>query len=207
MRPIALSDEIAVGEVPLPAEIEILSKAGFRSLINAQPDGEVARFADAATTRRAAEAVGLAYAHVPIESRMASEALIQSFAEALSTLPRPIYAFCYSGGRAAAAWALAMATQTPPVQLAQALENAGFDASALRPALIRRSVGLPAYEVVQVAPTLPVASIAVSPVAVDAIAPPAVEAQVPAPLLAPEPAPLIIVLPRAASDGGFAVPG
>lgn len=195
MHPIALSDEIAVGEVPQSAEIEILSKAGFRSLINVQPDGEIARFADAATTRRTAEAAGLAYAHIPIESRLPSEAQIKSFSDAFSALPRPVYAYCYSGGRAAAAWALAIAPQVPSGQIMQALERAGFDASALHSALDRRHVGLPAFEQTPTAVTAPLAHAGNSPSVIQQ------------PLQSNPLDADIVVSPRAASDGGFAASG
>jgi uncharacterized protein (TIGR01244 family) len=190
MRPIALSDEIAVGEVPLADEIPILAKAGFRSLINVQPEGEVMRLTDAASCQLAAAAAGLAYVHVPIESRLPSEAQIKTFADALSAMPRPVYAYCYSGGRAAAVWALAVAPETAPAKIVQALELAGFDASSLSAALARRHAGLPAFEEPPLVATTPLAE-------AGAVAPPA----------AKTPEPMLIVLPRAASDGGFAVPG
>jgi uncharacterized protein (TIGR01244 family) len=195
MRPIALSDEIAVGEVPLTNEIQILATAGFRSVINAQPDGEVARFANAATTRQAAEAAGLTYAHVPIDSRRPSQARINDFAGALANLPRPIYAYCYSGSRAAAAWALALAPQLAPAKIVQALELAGFDAGTLAPALNRRHAGLPPYEELPVGATALISSTGQAASTDMQPAPP-----VPLP-------PTIIVLPRAASVGGFSVPG
>jgi uncharacterized protein (TIGR01244 family) len=216
MRPIPLSDEIAVGEVPRAEEIPILAKAGFRSLLNAQPDGEVERFADAMVTRGAAEAVGLAYAHVPIESRLPSEEQIKIFSDALAALPRPIYAYCYSGGRAAAAWALSAVSTAPPSQVIQALEAAGYDASSLKLALERRHAGLSAFEATApktiatdgtnasvVGPALAPAlapALTVDPTAPSAVIP----AQASATPAHPVPAK---VLPRAASAGGFAVPG
>lgn len=203
MRPVALSDDIAVGEVPDVDHIAILAKAGFRSLLNVQPDGEVARLPDARATAKIAEAAGLAYAHVPVESRRPSEACIKTFADAMATLPRPIYAYCYSGGRAAAAWALAVAPATAPAKIVQALEAAGYDASSLSGALERRHGGLPAFEVVAPAVMAPrsqptAANGAASPMLPQAIATPIAPAVAEAPT---------IVLPRAASAGGFAVPG
>jgi uncharacterized protein (TIGR01244 family) len=207
MRPVPLSDEIAVGEVPRAEEIPILAKAGFRSLLNAQPDGEIERFADAAVTRGAAEAVGLVYAHVPIESRLPSEDQIKVFSDALAALPRPIYAYCYSGGRAAAAWALSSASNVPPSQVIQALEAAGYDASSLKPALERRHAGLPAFEVPP--PAMTSASTNAPHEGAPAVTAPMTAAiETPSqPFEMAAPAAPAIVLPRAASAGGFAVPG
>jgi uncharacterized protein (TIGR01244 family) len=196
MRPIALSDEIAVGEVPQAAEIVILSQAGFRALLNVQPDGEVARFADGAVTKLAVEALGMAYAHVPLESRLPPEDQINRFAEAFARLPRPVYAYCYSGGRAAAAWALAVAPKTPPPQIVMALEAAGYDAGALRGALERRHVGLPAFEITAPAVAVPIPHAMTEPALPVLPLPQVAIVQ-----------PMIIVMPRPASDGGFSMPG
>ena len=102
MKPIVLTDVLAVGEFPTFEELAILAKAGFKSLINNQPDGEVARFPAAALVAVEAEKLGLAYAHVPIETRTPEPDAIAAFAEAAQTLPEPIYAFDYSGARSAA---------------------------------------------------------------------------------------------------------
>ncbi len=201
MRPVALSDEIAVGEMPGIEDISILYKAGFRALLNVQPDGEVARFADSAATKAAADTTGLSYAYVPIESRLPSERQIADFSEALASLPRPIYAFCYSGGRASAVWALAKAPVMPPDQIVTALEAAGYDASTLRSALARRHAGLPAFEVTQRAPT------ALPPHAENGAAPSEQPASEPPTIQAPKAQPALVTLPRAATAGGFAVPG
>jgi uncharacterized protein (TIGR01244 family) len=201
MRPVALSDELAVGEVPEADQIAILAKAGFRALLNVQPDGEISRFPDAMTTRKAAEAAGLAYAHVPVESRRPSEDRIKHFADAMAALPKPIYAYCYSGGRAAAAWALATAATAHPATIVQALETAGYDTSSLRGALERRKAGLPAFEV------LPPVVIAASAKAPEQRAAAAASGIAPATEVETAISPPTIILPRAASAGGFAVPG
>ena len=190
MRPVALSDEIAVGEVPTPDQIVILAKAGFRSVLNAQPDGEVARFISAADAQKLAQAAGLEYAHVPIENRNPADKAIRDFSDAMAWLPRPIYACCYSGARAAAGWALALAPGKQPADLAAALEDAGYDATSLLPALERRHAGL------TISGPAAAESAAAAVVSQQAITSEAALASKP-----------IIILPRAATDGGFAVAG
>ena len=109
MVPVALSDAVAVGEMPTAEHIKILAEAGFRSILNAQPDGEVERLLSAAEAGSLARALNLEYRHIPIESRRPSDLQIGAFRAALAELPKPIYACCYSGSRAAAAWALTAA--------------------------------------------------------------------------------------------------
>ena len=141
MRPVALSDEIAVGEIPSADEIAILARAGFRSLINVQPEGEVERLLSAADVAAGAEAAGMKYAHVPVASRRVPNDKVEAFAQAMISLPRPIYACCYSGARAAAAWALAVSSAMPPADIVANCSTAGFDMSALLPELEQRHRG------------------------------------------------------------------
>lgn len=131
MVPVALSDVIAVGEVPTAAEIEVLAKAGFRSLLNTQPDGEVERLMPSVDVKTLAEKAGLIYRHVPIQSRRPDAGSMQAFAGALDAIPRPVYACCYSGARTAAAWALAAAREQEPDAIIAACAGAGFDAEFL----------------------------------------------------------------------------
>ena len=188
MRPVALSDDIAVGEMPSREQIAILAKAGFRSLLNVQPDGEVARLINATDAATEAAAAGLAYAHTPVESRRLSDEQAATFADALARLPRPVYACCYSGARAAAAWATAMAPVMPLAEIAATCASAGYDISALSGDIERRHAGLPSVAESQ---------------------PQSVPSDAPVPFTAPSAASAAekIIFPRAAGAGGFAVAG
>jgi len=133
MKPIVVSDILAVGEFPTLDEIVILARAGFKSIINNQPDGEVARFPASAVVAEAARAAGLAHAYAPISSRTPDAAELAAFANALEALPAPIYAFCYSGARSAAAAALLRARACEPDALIREFAEAGIDIRALEP--------------------------------------------------------------------------
>ena len=189
MRPVALSDQIAVGEMPSLDEITVLAKAGFRSLINAQPDGELARHLSADAIADAAARAGMTTVHIPIESRRPSEDRIQAFASALATLPLPAYACCYSGARAAAGWALAAAPTMRVEDIVASCTSAGYDMAFFLPELARRH----AAAAVRPGPTA-AQPIAAQPESSTAIA--SWQAKSPPP-----------DLPRPASAGGFAVSG
>lgn len=234
MRPVALSDEIAVGEMPSADEIIVLAKAGFRSLLNVQPDGEVDRLPTTAQTEAGVQAAGMKYAYVPVVSRRVSDATVAAFADAMMTLPRPIYACCYSGARAAAAWALAVAPTMAPGDIVSTCSAAGFDMSSLVPDFERRygktaaASSAPALAEGQIAvtPDLAAPAAATEPVTGDA----GVEGQAPSPTAAAMTSPTAaggddtpvaaapsapdavnattkIIFPRAAGAGGFAVSG
>lgn len=209
MQPVALSDVIAVGEVPTEREIEILAGAGFRSLLNVQPEGEVERHLTSAQAETLARKAGLEYRHLPVESRRPTAKTVSAFADALREMPRPIYACCYSGSRAAAAWALAIAQQSDSQSIITACAAAGYDISFMAPQLDAvRERGLAAIEPPASpedgeAPVAPADGVHLNGAqagngAHDAARRPLA----PLPMLEPS-----ILLPRAASAGGFAVAG
>ncbi len=138
LAPIGLSRELFVGRSPTLAEVAVLAGAGFRSIINNRPDGERDSPMTSAQTEAAAAKQGLAYRHIPVEGRNPLEKDVRAFAEALSTLPRPIYACCRSGGRSAALWALASVTELTTAELIRICAAAGFDLSWLEAKLDMR---------------------------------------------------------------------
>jgi uncharacterized protein (TIGR01244 family) len=83
-----------------PNDLAELAHRGFRSVINNRPDGEGGP--DQPTgeqMRAAAEAAGLAYAHVPSAPTADNPIAIDQMRAALKDLPQPVLAFCRSGAR------------------------------------------------------------------------------------------------------------
>ena len=196
MMPVALSDTIAVGEVPTAEEIAILATAGFRSMLNTQPEGEVARHLTSADCFRACEQAGLAYRHIPIETRRPPERDIDAFAKALAEMPKPIYACCYSGARTAAVWALAAAAIHDADMIIGTSAAAGHDLQFMRDDLVARyraHTAQPPAQTQAQPPATPAAEATPTPITPVPIA---------VPVLIASP-----VVPRAASAGGFAVAG
>ena len=88
------------------ADIDALAAAGVRAIINNRPDGEDPGQLPAAEARRTAEALGIAYHHIPITAATLSRADVDAFASALRDAPGPVVAHCRSGTRSALLWAL-----------------------------------------------------------------------------------------------------
>lgn len=203
MKPIVVSDVLAVGEVPSAEQMEILAKAGFKSVINNQPDGEVERFAGSAALAAEAKRNGLSYAYAPVTSRTPSESELAEFAKALKLLPAPIYGFCYSGARSAAACAhLLTETMEPDAIIAQFAQS-GFDISGLKPWLEdeRKRRAAPAAKVQSGAN----AAVAAGQGTVKAPTTPAVKVPPAAVITAPKAVEGIVVHARAMGNGGFAM--
>ena len=88
------------------ADIEALARAGVRTIVNNRPDGEDPGQLSAAEARRLAEALGLAYHHIPVTAATLSRADVDAFAAVLREAATPVVAHCRSGTRSTLLWAL-----------------------------------------------------------------------------------------------------
>lgn len=120
----AVAPQIAADDLVRAAEM------GFRQVVNNRPDGEEYGQPESAQMAAAAKAAGLAYAHIPVRGMPGREQV-----EALEAVlaQGPTLAFCRSGTRSIATWALAEAvsgrrTRDEIVRLCAA---AGYDMSGL----------------------------------------------------------------------------
>ena len=95
-----LSADVCVAGQLDPAAMAWAAQVGFKSVINNRPDfeGGPAQPTHAAM-QAAAQAAGLAYAFLPVLGGYQSPEEIARFAQLMSTLPKPILAFCRSGAR------------------------------------------------------------------------------------------------------------
>ena len=95
-----LSDTVCAAPQLDPASMAWAAANGFKSIINNRPDFEHGPDQPThASIEAAAHAAGLQYAFLPVAGNYQSPEEIARFAELLDTLPKPILAFCRSGGR------------------------------------------------------------------------------------------------------------
>ena len=83
------------------ADVAVLARQGYRSIINNRPDGEGGP--DQPTSvdlEAAAKAAGLAYVYFPVATMMVTPAQVTRYQALCADLPHPIAAFCAAGGRA-----------------------------------------------------------------------------------------------------------
>lgn len=99
----ALCPEFTVcGQISV-ADVAVLAKQGFKSIINNRPDGEGGPDQPlSADIEAAAKANGMRYVHVPVPSPMLNAEQVAAYRTACADLPHPVVAFCRSGGRATA---------------------------------------------------------------------------------------------------------
>lgn len=110
-----------------------LAERGFKSVINFRPDGEAASQISNGDAKLAAEAAGLAFAHIPVRKfDLFADETVAEAERTFAALPGPVLAYCASGQRAAVVWA-AVAARTKPVnEVLEALKAAGLELEFLR---------------------------------------------------------------------------
>lgn len=103
-----VSDEFFAGGQPTPETLKQLADEGYKSVVNLRSLDEAGALAD---EQQQAEAVGLEYVNVPLNSTVADDNSTTKVLSELEQLPTPIYFHCGAGGRASALALIALATQ------------------------------------------------------------------------------------------------
>ena len=93
-----ISDDFSVSSQITPADVAEIANAGYKSIICNRPDFEEPTQPMFNDIANAAHDAGLKSAHVPITG-MPTPAQISEMANAISELPKPIFAYCRSGNR------------------------------------------------------------------------------------------------------------
>ncbi|CAA0106826.1 Uncharacterised protein [Starkeya nomas] len=121
-------------------DLAAAATAGFRAIICARPDGEEPGQLPAREMATLAEALGMAFVHIPVTPGSFADADVATMRTMLDRLPGPVLGYCRTGTRAATLWALAQAGLRPPEAILTLANAAGFDLSAQRPRLAAGAV-------------------------------------------------------------------
>ncbi len=127
IRPV--TPDFAVAPQLDPADLALAKARGFVLVINNRPDGEAPGQPTSAAMKAAAEAAGLAYAHIPVVGRP-DAAQVAAVAEAAAGAHGPVLAFCRSGTRSIVTWSLGQ-TSRPREELIRLGQAAGYDLSGV----------------------------------------------------------------------------
>lgn len=130
-----LDEALSASPQIAPEDLPDIAAQGFRSVISNRPDGEEPGQPSSEDLRQAAEAAGLAFAHVPVVGGAISDQDVADFSEALANLPQPVFGFCRTGTRTTTLWALANVASISADDLIARAKSAGYDLGALRPRL------------------------------------------------------------------------
>lgn len=125
-----LADGLFVSGYVFPQELPSLA-GEVRTIINNRPDAEEPGQPTSGDLEAAAQKLGLRYLFIPVEPGKLTNEKIAQFSEALTKEPQPVLAFCKSGMRSTALWALSQAGKADPESILGAAAAAGYDLRGL----------------------------------------------------------------------------
>ena len=103
-RHIRLTATVAAAPQLLPEDMTAVAAAGFKTIINNRPDGEVVDQPTSEQMRTAAECAGLRYVYYPLNAFNYPGEDTAAVSELFDDAANPALAFCRSGTRSANLW-------------------------------------------------------------------------------------------------------
>jgi uncharacterized protein (TIGR01244 family) len=128
----SLTESYAVSPQITPADLAAIQAAGFTTVIDNRPDGEIPANLHAEIMRQAAEALGLTFVVNPVIGGALTLDNVRAQKAALDSAGGPVLAYCASGNRSSMVWALAQAGQRPTDELIALPARFGYQLEGLR---------------------------------------------------------------------------
>mgnify|MGYP005855633473 CR=1 FL=1 len=128
-----LTETYAVTPQITPDEVALIAAAGFTTIIDNRPDGEIPPELRAEAIRAAAEAAGLAFVVNPVVGGAITHDNVRLQGAALAAATGPVLAYCASGNRSSIVWALSQAGQRPTDELIAIPARHGYNLEPFRP--------------------------------------------------------------------------
>jgi uncharacterized protein (TIGR01244 family) len=136
-----LTDRYAVSPQIALADLAAVKAAGFTTVIDNRPDGEIPADIQTEAMRRAAEALGLTFIANPVISGGLTMENVTRQRAALDAAAGPVFAYCASGNRCSVVWALAHAGEMPTDALIATPARFGYQLEHLRSQLDALAAG------------------------------------------------------------------
>ena len=131
----ALTPDYAVSPQIDPAHLPAIKAAGYVTVIDNRPDGEIPPELHTEVMRKAAEALGLTFVANPIIGGAMTQDNVTAQKAAIAASTGPVFAYCASGNRSSVVWALAHAGERPADELIGIPAQFGYNLEHLRPML------------------------------------------------------------------------
>ena len=137
----ALTPTYAVSPQIEPADLAAIKAAGFTTIIDNRPDGEIPPHLHAAQMQTAATALGLTFVINPVIGGALTAQNVTAQAAAVAAATGPVLAYCASGNRSSVVWALLNAGTRPTNDLISIPARFGYNLEHLRGQLDAKSAG------------------------------------------------------------------
>ncbi len=131
----ALTPDYAVSPQIDPEDLPAIKAAGYVTVIDNRPDGEIPPDLHTDVMRQAAEALGLTFVANPIIGGAMTQDNVVVQRAAIDGSAGPVFAYCASGNRSSVVWALAHAGERPVEELIGIPARFGYNLEPLRPML------------------------------------------------------------------------
>lgn len=122
----AVSPQIAL------EDLAAIKAAGYTTIINNRPDGEIPPHLHHAQMQAAAQALGLTYVQNTVIGGAMTEANVAAQGAAIAAATGPVFAYCASGNRSSVVWALSNAGKMPTDDLIGLPARFGYQLEGLR---------------------------------------------------------------------------
>lgn len=139
IRPI--TPDYAVSPQIEPGDLTAIKAAGYVTIIDNRPDGEIPPHLHMAEMRKAAEALGLTFVANPVIGGAMTMDNVTAQGLAIAASPGPVFAYCASGNRSSIVWALSQAGKLPEDDLVGLPARFGYQLDHLRPQIAALAKG------------------------------------------------------------------
>lgn len=128
----AITPIYAVSPQIAPEDLAAIKAAGYTTIINNRPDGEIPPHLQHRQMQAAATVLGLTYVQNTVIGGAMTDANVVAQGAALAAASGPVLAYCASGNRSSVVWALANAGKMPTDDLIALPAKFGYQLEGLR---------------------------------------------------------------------------
>lgn len=128
-----ITPDYAVSPQIEPGDLAAIKAAGYVTVIDNRPDGEIPPHLHTAEMRKAAEALGLTFIANPVIGGALTMDNVTAQGTAIAASAGPVFAYCASGNRSSIVWALSQAGKRSVDDLVGLPARYGYQLDHLRP--------------------------------------------------------------------------
>ncbi|EKD60886.1 MAG: hypothetical protein ACD_54C00503G0003 [uncultured bacterium] len=128
----ALTPTYAVSPQIDPSDLPAIKAAGYTTVIDNRPDGEIPAHLHTQQMKAAAEALGLKFVANPVIGGALSMDNVRLQAQAMAEASGPVFAYCASGNRCSVVWALMNAGERSADDLIRTPAKYGYNLEPIR---------------------------------------------------------------------------
>ena len=128
----AITPSYAVSPQIALEDLAAIKAAGYTTIINNRPDGEIPPHLHHAQMQAAAQALGLTYVQNAVIGGAMTEANVAQQGAAIAASDGPVFAYCASGNRSSVVWALSNAGKMSTDDLIGLPAKFGYQLEGLR---------------------------------------------------------------------------